>query len=131
MKYRAWDTKHERWRDEFDWAVSPETGKPHWLQYGEFSWDFCDEADRLVLCRFTGAKDHSGLDLYENDIVNANDVPFVIKWNEDSYGWEVDFLNDSDRGGSDFEPWMLHQILSDDDTVVSFVCSLFEHQKNA
>jgi len=123
MKLRAWDTDVNRWRDEFDWVVNPVTGKPHWIDYDN---KVGLEAKNFLLCRFTGAKDELGLDIYENDVVNENDVPFVVKWDSDSHGWGIDFLNDSDRGGCDFEPWMLRHILDDTATTVSVVGSIFE-----
>ena len=66
MKYRAWDTLSKRWRDEFDWVVNPETGKPHWVHDNEF---YQGEATQLVLCMETPLKDYTGKKIFEGDIV--------------------------------------------------------------
>jgi len=68
MKYRAWDTYCKRWRDEFDWIVNPETGKPHWIHDGEF---YQDEAAQLILCRSAGVFDINGKEIYEGDFLGG------------------------------------------------------------
>lgn len=66
MKYKAWDTYCKRWRDEFDWVVNPETGKPHWIHDGEF---YQDEATQLILCMQAPIADCNGKSFWQGDIV--------------------------------------------------------------
>jgi len=73
MKYRAWDTDTKRWRDEFYWAINPETGKPHFLHQGEFDLYFQNEATQLVLCRSTGFLDIEKNEVFEFDTVHLLD----------------------------------------------------------
>ena len=73
MKYKAWDTFCKRWRDEFDWAIDPETGKPHFLHQGEFDLYFQNEATQLVLCRSTDFFDIEKNEVFEFDTVQLLD----------------------------------------------------------
>lgn len=66
MKYKAWDTVAKRWRDEYDWVINPETGRPHWIHDNEF---LQGEATQLVLCRETPIADYNGKKFWEGDIV--------------------------------------------------------------
>jgi uncharacterized phage protein (TIGR01671 family) len=66
MKYKAWDTFCKRWRDEFDWVINPETGKPHRIHDLEF---YQVEATQLVLCRQTPLSDTTGKAIFEGDIL--------------------------------------------------------------
>jgi len=70
MKYKAWDTGAKRWRDEFDWVINPETGKPHWIHDLEF---YQGEATQLVLCRSTEFFDIENNEVFEFDTVQLSD----------------------------------------------------------
>ena len=70
MKYKAWDKSRNRWRDEFDWVINPQTGKPQWVD------DFkrvTSEADILALCRSTGFFDIENNEVFEFDTVQLSD----------------------------------------------------------
>jgi uncharacterized phage protein (TIGR01671 family) len=68
MKLRAWDKTLNRWRDEFDWVIDPETWKPHWIHDRTF---IQGEATQLVLCRSTGIFGIDGVEIYEGDFLGG------------------------------------------------------------
>lgn len=80
QKFRAWDKVSNRWRDEFDWIVCPESGKPRFVHDNEFIQSY---ADQLILSRSTGIFDISGIEIFEYDVVipsNFKDVPNLVQF---------------------------------------------------
>ena len=76
-KYRAWDTFCKRFRDEFDWIVSPDDGLIYKTHAGE---DLCiqNEFTQLIPQQCIGKIDCNGKEIYEGDICNVFNGDMLI-----------------------------------------------------
>lgn len=85
QRYRAWNRDENRWHLEFDWAINPETGAPHWISKKSL---FCEVATSLIICRFTGIYDIEDKEICEYDLVipaKFEDIPNVIEYKQNGF----------------------------------------------
>lgn len=98
LKFKIWDTEEKKW---FEPIYRANEGTLLDLSIG-LSGDVirrtlqCSSEhesmfeNKYIVCRFTGLKDKSGVEVFEGDIAipvsTDNDItPFVIKWRDDVY----------------------------------------------
>lgn len=77
FKFRAWDTYCNRMRYEEDYAIVPDTGKPHWIHDQEL---IQGEATQLILMQCTGLKDVEDKLIYEGDLIDCGRFTRHIEW---------------------------------------------------
>lgn len=77
LKFRAWDKDFERFRDEMDYVIAPDTGLAHWIHDCEY---FQEIAENLILQQFTGLYDCNGKEIWEGDILEYKRYYANIRW---------------------------------------------------
>lgn len=95
FKFRAWDTSHNRMRYEEDYAIVPDTGKPHWIHDQEF---IQEEATQLILMQCIGLKDVEGKLIYEGDLIQEDSLQTIYEVRFDNVEWIKYILVDKSAG---------------------------------